>query len=89
MTKVAIKRILGPPVMRDFYKNVDEWHYCKTGSRTDEFIALFFYKGKLIEKVNYLVTLSDVGVMRGSCKKFIKMGNYRVPFKVLEIRMKR
>jgi len=49
---------------------------------------LFFYEGKLIEKLNYTVTEADTKGAFGSCEKFIKMGNYRVPNKVIEIRMK-
>ena len=55
---------------------------------SDEFIALFFFEGKLIEKLNYTVTLADAGGATGSCEKFIKMGNYREPNKVIEIRMR-
>lgn len=88
MTKGEVEVIMGPPIKSDFYKNVEEWHYCKTGTAADEFIALFFYKGKLIEKLNYTVTLADTRGVTGSCSKFIRMGNYREPDSVIEIRMR-
>ena len=88
MTKSEVESIMGPPVKSDFYKNVEEWHYCKTGMSADEFIALFFNDGKLIEKKNYAVTLADTNGATGSCQKFIKMGNYREPDVVKEIRLK-
>lgn len=86
MTKIEVEKIMGRPAKSDFSKNVEEWHYCKTGMGSDEFIALFFYEDELIEKLNYTVTLSDTKGATGSCEKFIKMGNYREPDRVIEIR---
>ena len=88
MTKSEVEAIMGTPVKSDFHKNVEEWHYCKTGMSADEFLALFFYEGKLIEKLNYTVTIADTGGAFGSCSKFIKMGNYREPDKIIELRLK-
>ena len=88
MTKAEVEQIMGPPAKSDFSENVEEWHYCKTGTNSDEFLALFFYEDELLEKVNYVVTLADTRGATGSCEKFIKMGNYREPDKVLEIRMR-
>lgn len=88
MTKAEVEAIMGAPTKSDFRQNVEEWHYCKTGMTADEFLALFFYDGKLIEKLNYTVTLADTRGASGSCSKFIKMGNYREPDKVIEIRLR-
>ncbi len=44
MTKAEVDGILGQPVKSDFNRNVEEWHYCSTGSDTDEFLAVFFLK---------------------------------------------
>jgi outer membrane protein assembly factor BamE (lipoprotein component of BamABCDE complex) len=88
MAKDEVERIMGAPVKSDFKKNVEDWHYCKTGISSDEFLALFFYDGKLVEKLNYSVTLADTRGATGSCEKFIKMGNYREPDKVIELRMR-
>jgi len=82
MTKTEVEAIMGTPTKSDFKKNVEEWHYCKTGISADEFLALFFYDGKLIEKLNYTVTTSDVGGASGSCSKFIKMGNFTAGQKI-------
>ena len=65
MTKIEVEKIMGRPAKSDFSKNVEEWHYCKTGMGSDE----------LIEKLNYTVTLSDTKGATGSCEKFNKMGN--------------
>jgi len=83
-----LKKLWGSPVKSDFSKNVEEWHYCRTGMSSDEYLALFFYEGKLLEKLNYTVTLADTRGITGSCQRFIKMGNYREPDKVIEIRMR-
>jgi outer membrane protein assembly factor BamE (lipoprotein component of BamABCDE complex) len=88
MTKDQVITIMGNPVKNDFNKNIEEWHYCKTGISADEFIALFFFEGKLIAKKNYTVTLADTRGAGGSCEKFIKLGNYREPDVVTEIRLK-
>lgn len=88
MTKSEVETIMGRPVKSDFKQNVEEWHYCKTGMSSDEFLALFFYEGKLVEKLNYTVTIADTRGAFGSCEKFIRMGNYREPDKVIELRLR-
>ena len=49
------------------------------------FLLCFFYEGKLVEKLNYTVTMADTGGVAGGCSKFIKRGNYREPDAVIEI----
>lgn len=88
MSKKDVEKIMGMPVKSDFKKNVVEWHYCKTGFYSDEFISLFFFDGKLVEKLNYSVTIADTRGVTGSCENFIKMGNYREPDRVIELRMR-
>lgn len=86
MTKSQVEAIMGAPIKSDFFKNVEEWFYCKTGQMSDEHLALFFHDGRLIAKKNYTVTAADTRGVYGSCEKFIKMGNYREPDVVAEIR---
>lgn len=86
MMKDEVEAIMGIPIKSDFKQNVEEWHYCKTGQMADEMLALFFHEGILIEKLNYSVTMADTQGSYGSCEKFVKMGNYRVPDAILEIR---
>ena len=88
MTKSEVEAIMGKPVKSDFYKKVEEWHYCSTGIGADEHLALFFLEDKLIAKKNYTVTTQDTRGISGSCEKFIKMGNYREPDNVTEIRIR-
>jgi outer membrane protein assembly factor BamE (lipoprotein component of BamABCDE complex) len=87
MSKEEVISILGQPIKSDFYKNVDEWFYCKTGMGGDEHLALFFFDGKLIAKKNYVVTIQDVDGASGSCEWFIKRGSYREPDEVKQIRI--
>ena len=88
MSKEEVVSILGQPIKSDFYKNIDEWFYCKTGMGGDQHLALFFYDGKLIAKKNYVVTVQDIDGATGSCEWFIKRGSYREPDEVREIRLK-
>ncbi len=88
ISKEEVVAILGQPIKSDFYKNIDEWFYCKTGLGGDQHLALFFYDGKLIAKKNYVVTLQDVEGATGSCEWFIKRGSYKEPDEVKEIRLK-
>ena len=86
MTKTQVENIMGSPIKSDFEKNVEEWFYCKTLFEVDEHLVLFFHEDKLLSKRNYTVTSRDTRGVYGSCELFIKMGNYRVPTEVIEIR---
>ncbi|MDA3878866.1 MAG: outer membrane protein assembly factor BamE [Prolixibacteraceae bacterium] len=86
MTKSEVESIMGLPIKTDFYKNVDEWHYCKTGMPANEFLSLFFYEELLVAKKNYSVIVDDINGNPGSCEIYIKMGNYSEPDIVVEIR---
>lgn len=86
MSKKEVLSIMGEPAKSDFDRNIEEWHYCSTGFDSDEYIALYFLDGKLLTKTNYTVTISDTNGSTGNCRKFIKMGNYRVPDAVIEVR---
>jgi hypothetical protein len=88
MTKEEVVAILEQPIKSDFFKNVGEWFYCKTGMGGDQHLALYFFEGKLIAKKNYVVTNQDVEWQTCSCELFIKKGNYREPDEVREIKIK-
>ena len=91
MAKKEVLKIMGEPIISEFSKNVEEWHYCKTdmnGISGDRFVVFFFADGKVITKQYYLVTMKDTKGVTGSCERFIKMGDYRVPDEVKEIRVK-
>jgi outer membrane protein assembly factor BamE (lipoprotein component of BamABCDE complex) len=50
MTKHEVEAIMGQTVKSDFYKKIEEWHYCTTGSEADELLPLFFFDDRLIAK---------------------------------------
>ena len=85
MTKAQVIEIMGAPMRSDFDRNVEEWHYCRTQMDSETFLALYFVDGILLTKTNYTVMEENRGSL-GSCAQFIKMGNYRVPDAVVEIR---
>ena len=76
------------PVKSEFDRGIEEWHYAKTGGPVDQFVALFFQNNKLVATRNYSVTIRDTQGVYGSAENFIKMGNYREPDEVKEIRVK-
>lgn len=87
MTPSQVQSMMNaPPAKADFYANVIEWHYCKTGYGADQFVAYFFRDGRLVESRNYTVTIDEAGGATGDCSLFVRRGNYRDPDWVAEIR---
>ncbi len=84
MTPDEVLVIMGEPIISELKNNVEEWHYCRTGSmrtlQKDTFVALYFLDNKLIAKEHY-ITIEGYG----SCENFIKTGDYKVPPQVQEI----
>ena len=74
-----VLKIMGEPVMSELDRNVEEWHYCRTGSR-DRFLAMFFVDSRLIAKKYYLGKDEE-----GDCSLFVKTGDYIVPPEVQAI----
>ena len=79
MSTDEVLKIMGEPVISELERNVEEWHYCRTGSK-DRFLAIFFVDSKLIAKKYYLGK-SEVG----DCSLFVKTGDYKVPPEVQAI----
>ena len=73
MTTDEVRNILGEPVISELDRNVEEWHYCTTGSE-DRFLAMFFVDNKLVAKKYYLGK-SELG----DCSLFVKTGDYKMP----------
>ena len=68
-----VLKIMGEPVISELDRNVEEWHYCKTGF-PDTYLAIFFVDNKVSAKTFYT---QNVGV--GDCSLFVKTGDYIVP----------
>ena len=83
MTTDEVIKIMGEPIISELENNVEEWNYCKTGEllkfERDTFVALFFVDNKLIAKQHYSTSYDGGGAGFGSCEKFIKKGDYKVP----------
>ena len=73
MTTDGVLKIMGEPVISELDRNVEEWHYCRTGSK-DRFLAMFFVDNKLVAKKYYLGKSEE-----GDCSLFVKTGDYKVP----------
>ena len=79
MTTDEVLAIMGDPIFSELDRNVEEWHYCSTGSR-DRFLAMFFVDNKLVAKKYYLGKSEF-----GDCSLFVKTGDYKIPPEVQEI----
>ena len=88
MGKQDVLTTMGKPVKNEFDRGIEEWHYCSTGGKADEFITVYFEQGRVIAMRPYTVTLADTRGATGSCEVFVKMGNYSEPDIVGEIRIK-
>jgi hypothetical protein len=87
-TKYGVESKMGPPVSRELDRNVEEWHYCycNTGMSLYEFLTVFFHDGGVVESVYYTVTFDEAGSATDPCWKFLKMGDYYVPYKIQNLR---
>ena len=73
MSTDEVLKIMGEPVISELDRNVEEWHFCRTGSE-DRFLAMFFVDSRLIAKKYYLGKDEE-----GDCSLFVKTGDYKVP----------
>ena len=89
MSTDEVLEIMGEPVISELDRNVEEWHYCRTGGslrgERDTFVALFFIDNKLTVKQHYSTHYGGGDAGFGSCEKFIKKGDYKIPTIVQEI----
>ena len=89
MTPDEVNEIMGEPIISELENNVEEWHYCKTGAslkfERDTYVALFFVNNTLIAKQYYSTSYGGGGAGFGSCEKFIKKGDYKIPPEVQKI----
>ena len=79
MSTDEVLKIMGEPVISELDRNVEEWHFCRTGSE-DRFLAMFFVDNKLVAKKYYLGKSEF-----GDCSLFVKTGDYKIPPEVQEI----
>jgi len=72
MSKNDVKRIMGVPAKTEFSDNFSAWHYCRTGTGSDEFVVVIFENDRVREAKNYIVTTAEVGGATGDCSKFAR-----------------
>ncbi|PKO69051.1 MAG: hypothetical protein CVU22_06545 [Betaproteobacteria bacterium HGW-Betaproteobacteria-16] len=86
----SVKGLLGEPAVREVTDGREEWHYCKTGSTVDEYVAISFNDKRVVAVGYYNVSwldlvfhyvkqpteqLIDVGGM-GDCRLTVRWGTY-------------
>lgn len=72
MSKQDVAQIIGMPARTEFSGSKEAWHFCRTGSSSDEFAVVVFSDGKVTAAKNYTVTLADTGGATGDCSRFVR-----------------
>jgi S1-C subfamily serine protease len=72
MSKKEVEEIMGLPIKTEFSDNFTAWHYCRTGTGSDEFVVVIFENDRVRVARNYMVTLAETGGVTGDCSKFIR-----------------
>lgn len=78
MRHEAVEYLIGHPMLTDSIDGLVEWHYCETGTQSDEFIAVAFEGQTVVFVQRYSVTMADGG-QPGHCSSNIKLGGYIPP----------
>ncbi len=72
MSKQEVIQVMGTPARTEFSGSREAWHFCRTGSGSDEFAVVAFSDGKVTAAKNYTVTLADTGGATGDCSQFVR-----------------
>lgn len=90
MAPEAVSKIMGRPIKKELAFGSETWHYCATGSRIDEYVAVRFAEGVVVQIQPYVVSYLDVVFKHtespsdalveasglGDCRLTVGMGNY-------------
>lgn len=76
---------MGEPIEKEFIMDIQEWHYCSTGTGGDFFAALYLYNDTLVALQKYTAVAFEEHNMIGTCENFLKRGTYRRPIEMLEL----
>lgn len=76
MARVDVKKIMGAPILREVENSSEEWHYCKTGTSVDEYVAISFEADKVVKLTNYTVSWLDMAFhyMKAPTKEVVEAG---------------
>lgn len=90
MTVPQVEKLMGKPISKEIINEKEEWHYCKTGSTVDEYVAVTFENGVVTRLTNYNVSWLDMvfhytktptkelinASGLGDCKNTVRWGSY-------------
>ena len=88
MSMASVKELLGDPVVKEIAGGREEWHYCRTGKRVDEYVVITFSDQKVGELQYYTVHLLDLLShyaeqsaknqipLGGDCRLTVRWGTY-------------
>ncbi len=76
MPRADVQKVMGTPILREVDNSSEEWHYCKTGSSVDEYVAISFEADKVVMLTNYTVSWLDMAFhyMKAPTKEVIEAG---------------
>jgi outer membrane protein assembly factor BamE (lipoprotein component of BamABCDE complex) len=76
MKRIEVAAVMGDPAVKEISGSTEEWHYCKTGSKVDEYIAVAFKGDSLSELQYYTVSWLDIAFhyVKQPTEKLIEAG---------------
>lgn len=70
-SRAEVLNAMGAPQRRETKGSMEAWHFCRTGTTVDQFIAIVFDGGKAVGTRRYQVTSEEAGGT-GECAKFAR-----------------
>jgi hypothetical protein len=70
MTRERVTQIMGLPAQSARDGRFSEWHYCKTGMMSDQFVTVYFEGDRMTAASRHTVTGGT-----GDCTQFIQLGS--------------
>lgn len=76
MKRTEVTALMGEPAVKEISASTEEWHYCKTGSKVDEYIAVAFKGDSLSDLQHYTVSWLDLAFhyVKQPTEKLIEAG---------------
>lgn len=80
-TRDAVASLMGPPADRQFMGKEEVWQYCSTNMFVDDFLAVWFYDGRVAGMQSYKNTEG------GDCTRYMRDVNWETaPDAIIELR---
>ena len=70
-SREEVLQALGAPQRRETKGTKEAWHFCRTGTSVDQFVAVVFDGGRAVGTRNYQVTSDEAG-STGACSNFAR-----------------